>query len=279
MNVIVKFLLFLQTEMTRPEPYGWYHWLWIGLTVCAITGLFLLRKHWGEKQLKWVLLIYGGVAALTELLKQVSWSFVWDEALQVGSWDYQWYAAPFQLCSTPIYISLLSLCLKKGKLRESCLSYLAFITAIGGLMTIVIPDSCFCRDILVNIHTMWLHCGSFVVAVYLLMSGAVKLEKSSLLRAVTVFLVMAGIALALNLGVYHSGVLVGEEFNMFYISPYFISVLPVFDTIQQAVPYPVFLGLYLVALTLGGSVVFLTARGLAYGVKKYKQRVLIPANK
>lgn len=279
MNFFVKFLLLLQTEMTTPEPYGWFHWLWIGLTVGTIVLLFLLRKQWGERQMKWVLLIYGIIAAVMELLKQVSWSFGWDEALQAGFWDYQWYAAPFQLCSTPIYIAILGACLKKGTLRESCLSYLAFITIIGGLMTILIPDSCFCRDILVNIHTMWLHCGSFVVAVYLLMSGAVKLERSSLIRAITVFLVMAGIALAMNFGVYHSGLLGDETFNMFYISPYFISVLPVFDAIQQAVPYPVFLGLYLIALSLGGLVIMLVSKAFAYGVKKYKQRAAMPANK
>lgn len=32
-------------------------------------------------------------------------------------------------------------------------------------MTIMLPESCFTSDILVNIHTMWLHCGSFVVSV------------------------------------------------------------------------------------------------------------------
>lgn len=279
MNFFIKFLLFLQTEMPTPTPYGWYHFLWIGLTVFAIALLFLLRKHGGEKQLKWVLGIYGSIAALTELLKQISWSFQWDPVTQSAIWDYQWYAAPFQLCSTPIYLSLLCLFLKKGKLRDSCLSYLSLVTILGGLMTILIPTSCFCGDVLVNIHTMWLHCGCFVLAVYLLMSGTVKLQRQSWVRGLMVFFVMAAIALALNLGVYHSGALGDESFNMFYISPYFISVLPVFDAIQQAVPYPVFLVLYLVAITLGGLVVFLAAKAIAQGVKKYKLRVIEPANK
>ena len=279
MSFFVKVLLFLQTEMTAPEPYGWYHWLWIGLTAGAIAALAFLCKRRGEKQCKWVLGIYGAVALVTELLKQISWAAVWDAGTQTVIWDYQWYAAPFQFCSTPIYVSVLCLFLKEGKLRQSLLSYLSFFTILGGLMTILIPDSCFCGDVLVNIHTMWLHCGSFVLSVYLLMSGAVKPEKRSYIRGVLVFLIMVGIALALNIGVYHSGVLGEEEFNMFYISPYFISVLPVFDTIQQAVPYPVFLGLYLVALALGALVVFFAAKGLAYGVKKYKQRAAMPANK
>ena len=279
MNWFIKFLLFLQSEMTTPKPYGWYHLMWIGLTVLALVVLYLTRKHWGERQQKWVLGIYGFVAATTELLKQISWSFEWTSATQTAIWDYQWYAAPFQFCSTPIYLSLLCFFLKKGKLRDGCLACLSMFTILGGLMTLLIPDSCFCSDTLANIHTMWLHCGGFVLSMYLLMSGAVKPEMQTWVRGVKVFLALVAIALALNLGVYNSGILGEETFNMFYISPYFISVLPIFDAIQQAVPYPVFLALYIVGLTLGSLVIFLVAKAIAHGVKKYKQRVCEPVNK
>lgn len=272
MNFFEKFLSLLQTEMERPLPYGWYHWLWIGLTAAALVALLLLRRFNGEKQLKWFLAIYGIIAATTELLKQISWSFSWDGG---AIWDYQWYAAPFQLCSTPIYLSLICLFLKKGTLRDSLLSYLSLISIIGGFMTIVLPDSCFCSDILVNIHTMWLHCGSFVLCVYLLMSGNVQLTKQTWLRAATIFLILAAMALALNIGVYHSGVLGDETFNMFYISPYFESVLPVFVDIQKAVPYPIFLALYLIAVLLGSGLIFWIAKGIAAGINKCKQRVLL----
>jgi hypothetical protein len=57
-------------------------------------------------------------------------------------------------------------------------------------------------------------------------------------------------------------VLNGEAFNMFYISPYFISELPVFNVIQQKVPYIVFLLTYVVALSLGSSVIFFAAKGI-----------------
>ena len=274
MNLFEKILLIFQTDMPVPQPFGWFHWLWIGLTAATIILLYCLKEHWGEKQLKWVLLIYGVVSAFTELSKQLSWSFNWDEAAQIATWDYQWYAAPFQLCSTPLYVSLICLFLKKGKFRDTLLSYMALVTIIGGFMAIILPDSCFCDDILVNIHTMWLHCGSFVLSVYLLMSGNVQLTKKNWLRACMVFLCMAGIALAMNLGVYHSGILNDETFNMFYISPYFESVLPVFVDIQKVVPYPVFLALYIVAIFLGSGLVFWIAKGLRALTNKCKQRVL-----
>lgn len=259
MNLIAKVWRVLQVDMPEPTPYGWYHLMWILLGVAAIAFLYAQRSRFGEKQLKWVLGIYGGVAATTELLKQLSWSLVESEATGQLVWDYSWYSAPFQLCSTPIYVSLICLFLKKGKLRDHLLSYLALVTILGGFMTMILPESCFVEDILVNIHTMWLHCGSLVVGVYLLVSKAVPLTARSLRYAGVTFLCLTGIALTMNVAVYHSGVLNGETFNMFYISPYFISELPVFNTIQQAVPYPVFLASYVVGLMLGSALILLIA--------------------
>ena len=122
---------------------------------------------------------------------------------------------------------------------------MAFITILGSIATIIIPDSCFVSDILINMHTMWLHCGSLVVSVYLLMTGEVKLNIKNLANAILVFFMFVGMAELLNILVYNSGILKGETFNMFYISPYFISTLPIFDIIQENVPYLLYLITYL----------------------------------
>ena len=240
MNIFEKIVYFFQVEMTEPNAFGWFHFLWIFLTFFTILFLFLFRKNSNEKQLKNILFIYGAMALLLELMKQVIWSFNYNPSTNIIVWDYQWYAAPFQLCTTPIVASLVSVFLKQGKLRDSLLAYMAYVTILGGLMTIIIPDSCFVSSILVNIHTMWLHCVSVVVSIYLLMSGFVKINKQNLKNALIVFLIFVLIAQALNVGVYNSEILNGETFNMFYISPYFVSTLPVFNIIQQNVPFLLF---------------------------------------
>lgn len=271
MNLFEKFLYFLQGTMEEPMAFGWFHWMWIGLTILSIFILFKLRDRYSEKQLKWVLGIYGIIAFLLELAKQLIWSFEYNPALNLVTWDYQWYAAPFQLCTTSIYVSIICLFLKDVKLRNSLLSFMAFITILGGITTILLPDSCLVSDILVNIHTMWLHCGSFVVSVYLLMSGAVKLNIKNLKSAYFTFLVFVLIALVLNISVYHSGILNGETFDMFYISPYFISTLPVFNILQEYLPYPFFLFIYLFAISLGGGVVYLISYLLKRISLKYQK--------
>ncbi len=257
MNSFEKILYILQAPMKTPKPYGWFHWIWIGLVIISLLLLFLLRKKYSNKQLKIVLGVYGIVALILELTKQIMWSFNYDVATNVVTWDYQWYAAPFQLCTTPIFASIICLFLKEGKIRTSFLAYMAFITILGSFMTMIIPDSCFTKDILINIHTMWLHCGSLVVSVYLIMSGAIEVNKENLKNAFKIFLIFVLIAEILNIGIYNWGILNGETFNMFYISPYFTSTLPVFDVIQQNVPFLLFLLIYIVAIFLGSLIVYL----------------------
>ncbi len=271
MSFFERILLALQFEMPRPTSYGLFHLLCLAVTALVLV-LLTVRKHPDrEKTLKTVLLVYGVGAFVLEAVKQIIWSYSFDPATQTGTWDYQWYAFPFQLCTTPIFASLLGAFLKKGPLRDALLSYMAFFTILGSVATAVYPESCFVSTVLVDIHTMYLHLGSLVVSLYLLLTGEVRATLWSLLRGLGVFLVFVLVAEGLNLAVYHSGVLGGETYNMFYISPYFVSSLPVFDAIQQRTPFAVFLLLYLIAIFLGASVVWLIARAAG---KKRTQAVV-----
>ena len=269
MNFFEKILFMLQFEMETPKPWGWFHLMWIGITVLSLIVLYKFRKKYSQKQLKIVLGVYGIIALLFEVIKQLIWSFNYDALNNVVLWNYQWYAAPFQLCTTPIFVSIICLFLKDNKIRNLLLSYIAFVTILGGFMTILIPDSCFVEDVLINIHTMWLHCGSFVVSAYLIMSGTVKIEKKNLINSFKVFVIFVIIAEILNIAIFNMNVLNGETFNMFYISPYFISTLPVFDVLQQKLSFIVFLITYVVAICLGATFVY----GVSLGINKLKERV------
>lgn len=251
---------FLQLQMKTPTAFGFYHWLW--LLAMIITIVLLCRIKHNEKNLKKILLIYALVSIVLEGLKAISWSFNYDEVTNIIKFDYPWYTFPFQLCSTPIYVCLICYFLKRRKLRTTLLSYISFVTILGSISTIFMPDSCFTDEILININTMWIHYGAFVVSVYLLIKDEVKVNKLNLKRALTVFLICTSIALLLNIIVYNVNILNGETFNMFYISPYFISSLPVFDVIQQNVPYIIFLLTYLLALSLGSLIIYFVAKNL-----------------
>lgn len=268
MNALEKLIVSLQFEMERPSCYGPFHLCWLLASAVLVVFLSVRKEKDHERTLKTILLVYGIPALLLELTKQIIWSYSYDPAAGVGHWDYQWYAAPFQLCTTPIITCLISAFLKKGKLRDCLLSFTAFATILGSIATALYPESCFVRTVLVDIHTMYLHFGSLVVSLYLLISGEIKPTFRNLLRAWLTFLVFAAIALAMDLAVYHSGLLGSglekETFNMFYISPYFVSVLPVFDGIwtwaNDRNLYIVFLLIYLFAICAGAGIVWLIAR-------------------
>ena len=260
MNIFEKFLYILQGTMQTPTLYGWFHLLWITISITTIFFLYKIKSKHNEKQLKIVLLTYGIVALILEILKQLIWSFNYDSSTNMITWDYQWYAAPFQLCTTPIIVCLICAFLKKGALRMSLLSYMTFVTILGSIATFIYPTSCFVEDTLVNIHAMWLHFGSFVVSVYLIISGEVIPNKNNYKSSIIIFLVFVIIAQILNITIYNSGILNGETFNMFYISPYFISSLPVFDIIQENTPYFVFLITYVLVLTLGTYIVWFISK-------------------
>ena len=270
MNFFEKIIYSLQATMQTPTPFGWFHILCIFLTLFSIFILYKLRNKYNEKQLKTVLFIYGFIALVLELLKQISWSFNYENG--IIKWDYQWYAFPFQLCSTPIYVSLICVFLKNNKLRQSLLSYISFITILGSFMTIIIPTSCFTKDVLVNIHTMWLHCGSFVLSIYLVMTKEVDLNIKNLIKAIIVFLIFVLFSEILNIVLYNSGILKDETFNMFYISPYFISSLPVFDVIQQNVEFIIFLLIYIISILLGSIIVYLIEKIILKRRLKYENK-------
>lgn len=272
MNIFEKVLYMLQGEMETPKPFGWFHLMWIFLVVVFLVVLYKKRNNYNEKQLKIVLGTYGIIAFVLELGKQLIWSFNYNVITNVVTWDYQWYSAPFQFCTTPIFVCMICLFLKDNKFRNSLLSYMAFTTILGSIVTILLPDSCFTSDILVNIHTMWLHCGSFVVSIYLLMTRAVKIERQNLKASIKVFLVFVLLAETLNVFIYNSGILNGETFNMFYISPYFITHLPVFKTIQENVPFIIYLLIYILVIDIGAILVYWISYVIEF-IKKGKNKL------
>lgn len=272
MNPIFRFL---QTDMTVPTRWGWFHLLSLGLAAVALLPALLLPKKSAEKRLKVVLGVYAFPTFVLETLKQLSWSYSWSEE-SGACWDYQWYAAPFQLCTVPLFICLVCFFLPKNKLRTVLLSCVAFISLLASTAVAILPDSCFTTDILVNIHTMYLHCGSLAVAFYLLLSGEILPTFGNWRRGYAVFAGFAGAALLMDVLIYLSPLLLNAEgeretFNMFYISPYFPSTLPVLDGLWESLPYPVFLLCYFVAVAIGSLAVLGAAAGIAALAGKRKE--------
>lgn len=267
MEIAVNIIELLDAEMTEPQPYGWFHWLWIFITGVSTVLLCKFFKPATAKPVIALVLVTSVVVALLEIYKQLSFTFSVSEGKIVS--DYQWYAFPFQFCSTPMYIGLLAGIFRKGKLHEALCAYLASFAVVAGIIVMLVPTTVFVGTIGINIQTMVCHGSMIVIGVYLLYTGYVKTTLSSLLKAVSVFAACFSLAILMNELVYLTGFLDknADEFNMFFVSRHCDPSLPVFSSVQAVVPYPVSLVIYVLAFTAMAAMII-------YGAKLVKRVAL-----
>ena len=193
------------------------------------------------------------------------------------TWEFQWYAFPFQLCSSQLYLLPFVAFLKDGKIRDSIIAFLATYSLFGGLVVFIYPNDVFVSTIGINIQTMVHHGLQLVLGVFLLVYYRQKINWRFFTSGIIVFVIMCTSAMSLNIVMYHTIMVnTGNTFNMFYFSPYFPCSLPVLgDYIWPNVPYPVFLLTYLIGFTVAAAVVF----ALQYYIIKGVQKIYAKKNK
>lgn len=270
MNFFEQILAFLDGQMTRPTMYGWFHLMMFAIIIALTIFLVAKYKNATDKQNRNILLIFAVVMIVFEIYKQLNFSY--NSATDV--WNYQWYAFPFQFCSTPMYVFLIAALIKKGKVQDAMFAFLATYGLFGGLAVMLYPNDVFVSTIGINIQTMVHHGLMLTGGIYLLASGRVKLHIRSLLKASIVFVIILVLAQAMNYAA-HFAQLPGT-FNMFFISPYYGNHLPILSNIRATAPYPLFLVVYVVGFTFVAGLMLLIAMALktvkAVIIKNCKKR-------
>lgn len=267
MNWFETVLNALDGKMTRPTAYGWFHLMFIGIMIALSVGAgFLAAKKRNEKCFKSVIWVAWAIMFLLEVYKQLNFSFSLENGQPV--WDYQWYAFPYQLCSTPLYVLPIIGCLKEGKVRDALMSYISTFALFGGLITFIYPGAVFVKTIGINIQTMVHHGFQIVTGVFCMVYNKDKLNFKYFLKGIYVFLIAIGIAMILNMTI---PLATDEKFNMFYVSPKFPCELVVLDKIYAAVPWVVFLLIYIIGFTLAAFVIHLFYMLCTGKFKKKKQ--------
>lgn len=249
MSFLERLIVFLQFEMTRPTDYGWFHLLSLGVLAAVILLLARTRPEPNR-----VLFAAAVISLCFECYKQISFSYNGEE------WSYPWYIFPYQFCSTPMYAALLAALLRRGKVHGALCAFLASYGLTAGIAVMLYPNTCFVSEVLINVQTMTHHGLQVVMGSYLLLSGAVRPSKKTFFSGAAVFGAFVSLAVILDVITYRAGI--GDGLDLFYISPYHPSTLPVFDRLSAALPYPLFLLCYLFVFSLGSAIPFLIARGV-----------------
>ena len=259
MRFFQNVLRIMDTSMTEPIPYGWFHILCFFLAVAAGVLLCLWHKRNPADRQRKVIFWITIVTIVLELYKQINYSFSYENGV---TFDYQWYIFPFQFCSTPMYIGLLAGLTREGKVHRSAMAYLATFSLFAGLCVMFYPNDVFISTIGINIQTMYCHGSMVAMGIYLLGTGYVKIEKKTLLRAVPVFSVCVVLAVIMNEIAFRSGLLETETFNMFFVSPHCDPSLVVYSLVQQHVAFPWCLLIYIAGFTAAAGIILLLAGGI-----------------
>lgn len=251
-----KLLAILEAQMTEPTNYGWFHLMFIGIMLAATVLLCVKCRNVSDKHFRRIIFISWVVLVVLEIYKQLVYSVEYTDGAFV--WDYQWYAFPYQFCSTPLYALPFVAFLPDGRLRDAFVGFVSFFSLFAGVAVFLYPNDVFISMIGVNIQTMIHHGTQIVLGVYAAVYYRKRLSIRYYLRSIPVFVVFLFIAMVLNVTVYHALVAAGidETFNMFYVSPYFDCTLPVLSAIYPAVPYAAFFLIYCIGFSIAALVIY-----------------------
>ena len=247
----------LNAKMQVPGMYGGFHIFFLAASILAGIALCKRYPNPGTAFIRKLLLLVSLGVIILEAYKQINFSFRYDgEGI---TFDYQWYAFPFQFCSTPMYIGFLSSRTRSKRLHECLCAYLSTYSLFAGLCVMFYPSTVFVDTIGINIQTMICHGSMVTIGIYLLFSGYVKTVHKTIFKALPVFIALVGTAIVMNEAAYRIGLLETETFNMFFISPYCSPELPVYSMVQGIIPFPWCAVIYIAGFTAAGSLLLLLA--------------------
>lgn len=253
---------FLEVRGEAPSTGGPFHLFWWVVTI--VTGIWLCRRLgdasvWAPR----VVLSVSVLVILLEIYKLLHFGFIQGGG---DGFAFPWGYFPFQFCSTPMYIGVLTALFKKGRVHDALYAYLATYAVFAGLCVMLYPGQVFVATLGINIQTMICHGSMIAIGIYLLGSGYVPLEHNTIWKAVPVFAVTASIAVVLNELAYRGGLTQAYGFNMFYFSPYAEPHLVLYSDIQRAlgVSNPLNIVIYIVGFTLAAYVILLGAMGIRW---------------
>ena len=258
-NYIVDLYDALNVMMPEPQPYGSFHLTAISIVLVLTVLLSYLLRNASPRLMRFVIAGFWLVMIVSELLDQfVVCTTVVDGVLV---FDYSWGRFPYQLCATGLWILPLIFLLPECRGRDWMMVYMGLYSFFGGLLVCVVPTTVFSELLIINLHTMIQHGSQVIFGVMMLVYNRRKLSIRSFLGASLIFLILVAIAVGANEVFYHLLRAFGDDakFNMFYISPYFNSGMPVFSVVFELVPWGVFLAMYIVGFALIAFLIYFIA--------------------
>ena len=205
----------------------------------------------------------GLILVLMELAKQL---FLYTTVFE-GHYNI-WYL-PFQLCSMPMYMALLSGILYRRGCQGQARILFTFMQdfgILGGVAALIVHDGFTWPEYpLLTLHGYVWHVMLILIGICIYRHGLSDLSLRGFIQAALLFLFCAALAQVLNIGLRGLG-----DCDMFYISPYHLSAQPVFRDIDAVLGRLPGMIIYLLCVILGGGIIH-----LCFSLKAVRSRFLV----
>lgn len=248
-------LKFLEGTMTPPTNWSWFHIMFFIIVAAAAACLCIFFRDCKEKTYKRILLGAWITILAFEIYKQIVFTFTPMEDGSIEA-SYSWYAFPFQLCSTPLYVLPIAIFCKNEKVRDIANGFLSYFGFFGGLAVMIFPGDVFTSMIGINIQTMVHHGTQVVIGLFIAIWNRKKICNLYYLKSLIGYGACLCTACILNetLGLWCRNH--GHSFNMFYISHAGTNTMPILSSIQPKVHPIVFFLIYALGFVVVGYVMY-----------------------
>lgn len=251
------FYIINTTLIEIPQMYGAFHilsFLAVILVALLISSIF---KDCSDRALRRITFVFWLLIFVMEIIKQLRITFDYDPVTDSFSGRYRWYVFPYEICSQPLYVLPLIVLLKDGKIRDGMIAYMAFFSFFAGCSIIIYPKYVFVETLYNNVQTMVHHGTQVVLGSFYLVRYRKKLSIRFFVKSLIVLIPSALIAVSINEIV---PTFTTEEINMWNISRHFRSKIKPLNMVFDALPYPLFVVVYVLAFIIVAFVTYLIAK-------------------
>jgi len=234
-------------------PYSLFH-IFLAVSGSMFAAFAAFRLAACSIKPERVLFFCGLILAVMEIYKQ---AFLY---LVVNEGQYDWWYFPFQLCSVPMYFSMIYpfvplLTRKNAKnLLKSIAAFLQDFGILGGIMALAVPDGFFYPYLTLTFHGFFWHFMLIFLGLYCKKKGLADSGDRGFVRMLPLYFICCGIAALINtavqMTVYPSGYA-----DLFYINCFFPSEQPFFRQISLALGNVWGHGAYILASCTGAYLI------------------------
>ncbi|MBO7196520.1 MAG: YwaF family protein [Clostridia bacterium] len=246
----------IRYSIELPTFLGPIHRTMLIFTLVASILVALIFKNAKDRTVRIFLMSVWVLVFIMQIYRQITYSVVIVDG--VLGLEYQFAHLPLQVCSVQLYAIPFVALLKNGRLRDSFIALMCIWSFFGGLGVSIYPGTLFDEVLGLTLQSLIHHSIQVILGVMLAIRYCHRMNKHYFFGGFILFMIYFAIAMVANITIHDFIVQTGRDdsINMFFLSPYEESFLPILETIRQATSHTVMVLTYMAGFTFLAVVIY-----------------------